>query len=1729
MATTGVVEKIVRIEVDYKNAIQRLGEYRNTLDAVKDAEKKLKDEKKAGKVTTEEYGKQMALLNQQYRNTSEQYRTLTKEVQNNIRVQKQHEGSLISLRSKLSNLTKDFDALSRAERNSATGRDLQVKINAITKEIKDAEQATQRFYRNVGNYRDALKGINELTAGFKSLGGIITGLLGGLGMEQFRQNMLNTARDFEDAIARVRAVANPLQGDFNALRDKAMELGRTTRYTASEVANGMEELARKGLKADDTLEAIFPTLQLAQANVVSIADAAQISASTMRAFGKEAKDLAHINDVLSAACANSAMNLNFVGEAMKTAGPVASVANVSLEETTALIGGLANVGMTGSDAGTGIKQIVLALTNAITTKKGKTILDKYNLDITEARIKTEGLIPILKEMKEAGLGESNAAMQKLVGKYAAPRLGSLVQNIDQVEELKKTLDLSLGENQRMFEQSLGNTSQAIYEMQSAWQGFMIDVYDSTDKFILSPINAITAAIRFLTEQIGFVTSLLASMFATTLVMPALKKFGTALSAPWNETRAAMQESRKSTIATLQNNANAAKAYAEGRKVAETNAIKAVEAEEIKLNHLRAQQSRVNSNMILVKREEVRAVREYEAELQKLQRLEAEQSIIAKKRAQLDAKAKSIPFKQYIQQVRILEQQSLAKTQQIEQQKTRVTQAETQKRLAIIRTAAAKATLGQQQVVLHQKIENQKTAITRAQAAKRAATEERIAAQSTAKIQANRLAAETGFWANAVAKAKMGWAAIATAGKVAGNAIKAVWSTVAPFLVMTAIFEVIQGISRYIDQIDAKEKSIREASERASAATHNQTIMALEKYQRKLDESMKSVSGYELELKKLREAEEASLKDKSLLDKQDKVQKQLDKSNAAVKEYERQLKNLAEREAAGTKSKSLEERQKNLQKELEKSRKAVDQYKQELKGLEEVENASVSDKSLLEKKRKAQEELNKAKEREAELVGDINGHMGTQVTDSNEMNRTLLTRIELLKKEAWIRAHMDTYTDAQQNLIKLGAKYNLSQDEMKDQTSIVNALKKRMDNIEANTLDKVVSFLPSAFAMGDAILTGKGVQGAQKIWDANARADARTRQKVEEFFGVENLTSAVKEAETYASLMDFSEKMLGEEEILKRLGGKLGTTTPSGEFQAEDPWSENSKKAKNELEAALQFLRNAIKKYNKELRGIEADTFFDEFAKAELQAHNNFQNVLDDIDTFATNAEGKFELIRKKLGKEGAALIEGLYQILADIQKESENKLIKQLNENDSKRLAKQLSLEKENYSARLRLLENYTDEYLEESKKLLRAQADIDNENLYQRYLKGEFGEVKEDKSQTYAEKRDLLESEYNAGNIDDSTYRRTLNEMNAVYVAESEWYERRKLLYLNYIQDEELAERKAKEIKLKREEQRMQNEISMLAMSYEAKLDLLYGYYDNMSEADKKYWAEQMERGQFNIDAYWAKLKEEGGFGADEYWNKLKERIGTHETEVLQLEYEAAVKELENIRELGRQKGETEEKYRERELAAIQKVQAVHTKANDSIEKSDQTRFQATQTVTNGLITLTEELGKEDKEAAKLAKVLALFNIMVNTAEAIAKMTSKESGKGIIGIATTAAGIASIMANMASAMSILKQAKFAKGAVNIGGAGSETSDSIPARISRGESVINAKATKMFEPILIAMNNIGNGVALPRNNYVQTQQTADMTEAFTTAASKIKPVVDVREVTRAQNRVTTLENLDSIS
>ena len=158
MANETVTEeqRILDIKVKYKDAIQSIASYKKKIDELKAAEADLKAQKKAGAITDEEYRKQMVATDSVITQYKDNIRVLRKELQNNLRQEQENEGSLKSLRAQLSNATKAYDELSKAEREGAKGQALAQHINEITDKLKLAEEETQRYYRNVGNYYNSM-------------------------------------------------------------------------------------------------------------------------------------------------------------------------------------------------------------------------------------------------------------------------------------------------------------------------------------------------------------------------------------------------------------------------------------------------------------------------------------------------------------------------------------------------------------------------------------------------------------------------------------------------------------------------------------------------------------------------------------------------------------------------------------------------------------------------------------------------------------------------------------------------------------------------------------------------------------------------------------------------------------------------------------------------------------------------------------------------------------------------------------------------------------------------------------------------------------------------------------------------------------------------------------------------------------------------------------------------------------------------------------------------------------------------------------------------------------------------------------------------------------------------------------------------------------------------------------------------------------------------------------
>lgn len=316
--------------------------------------------------------------------------------------------------------------------------------------------------------------------------------------------------------------------------------------------------------------------------------------------------------------------------------------------------------------------------------------------------------------------------------------------------------------------------------------------------------------------------------------------------------------------------------------------------------------------------------------------------------------------------------------------------------------------------------------------------------------------------------------------------------------------------------------------------------------------------------------------------------------------------------------------------------------------------------------------------------------------------------------------------------------------------------------------------------------------------------------------------------------------------------------------------------------------------------------------------------------------------------------------------------------------------------------------------------------------------------------------------------------------------------------QDKTAIEEAAAQSRIDRQRETLENEIAELEYAQsERELRQMEGY-----QMDEEHYQEWRQRGLEEMDE--------------------------HQAELLTKQEEAAAAELEALIARGQLSTQTTEEYEAEILAAKKRSADAQKNTNDAIIKNEQAKAQAMKAITGGLTQLLDTLGESNSAFAKMSKIITLAQIAIDTGKAlsagIASASSMPFPANLAAIATT---VATILANVATAISTVKSAKFAEGG-KVTGPGTGTSDSIPAMLSNGEFVMTAAATRMFEPLLMTMNNIGRGVPMQVLNSSQTINQAEMlTDSFESAAREIKPVVSVVEITEAQDRVEMIENLDT--
>ena len=512
MADTRV--KIVDIQVNITSAAQALAQYGQAIDAAKEKQKQLKQELKDGKISQEQYQAAMAYSRTEVKANENAARDLTNQVQRQITMVKAQEGSIKQLKAELAQATTQYQNMSRAERESSSGTQLKAHIASLKTEIASASAETSAFYKNMGNPSQAVQGLNNLKGKAADLVKQMAMMATGGGIVAFGKNVIETTRNFEDGMARVQAVTNATQAEFQMMEQEALKWGSNTRYTATEASNSLENLTRNGLSATEATAALGPTLQLAQANTIGLAEAADITTNVMNGFGLEVKDMGRVNDVLSSTAAHSATNISQLAEAEKNAAPFGHSLGQSIEQVNAALGVLADVGIKGSDAGSAIRMVLMGL--ASPTAKQQKAFKQLGLDISESSLRSEGLTKTLEKLRDSGVmkaANSAELLGDIFGRRVAPQAMALLNNIDGLKTKLDILNNSQGTTARMFKQSYSDLSNSLYGVQSAWENLQITLGKTTDNPLVTFTESIRKGILWITMNLSTVGKVIMDVIA----------------------------------------------------------------------------------------------------------------------------------------------------------------------------------------------------------------------------------------------------------------------------------------------------------------------------------------------------------------------------------------------------------------------------------------------------------------------------------------------------------------------------------------------------------------------------------------------------------------------------------------------------------------------------------------------------------------------------------------------------------------------------------------------------------------------------------------------------------------------------------------------------------------------------------------------------------------------------------------------------------------------------------------------------------------------------------------------------------------------------------------------------------------------------------------------------------------------------------------------------------------
>ncbi len=261
------------------------------------------------------------------------------------------------------------------------------------REMRGTGRTAERVNRQIrGEFRKTGSAADVVSRKVKgvSTSFIALGAAAGLSITQG----INILADFGQAMSTVQAVTGATEAQMAALTAEARRLGASTRFSATQAAEGMIFLARAGYTADEALRSVEGTLKLAQAGGLDLGRAADIASNVLGGFNLSVDETSRVVDVLAAAANSANVTVDSLGEALKFAAPTGAALGLELEEVVAIIGKLGDSGLAGGLGGRGFGSFATAFVSKA---------DEVRAIIGDFDLAEEGLTRLIQRLVEAGI------------------------------------------------------------------------------------------------------------------------------------------------------------------------------------------------------------------------------------------------------------------------------------------------------------------------------------------------------------------------------------------------------------------------------------------------------------------------------------------------------------------------------------------------------------------------------------------------------------------------------------------------------------------------------------------------------------------------------------------------------------------------------------------------------------------------------------------------------------------------------------------------------------------------------------------------------------------------------------------------------------------------------------------------------------------------------------------------------------------------------------------------------------------------------------------------------------------------------------------------------------------------------------------------------------------------------------------------------------------------------